>query len=98
MSLKHHFICPLPNGVHARPASSLEEISRGFVSEVTLFNERTGSAVNGKSVLAIISADIRHQDACVLTVSGPDEKKAFAALRDGETYCEFGWTQAEFGP
>ncbi len=30
MPLKHHFICPLPNGVHARPASALEEVVREF--------------------------------------------------------------------
>jgi multiphosphoryl transfer protein len=80
MSLKHHFVCSLPNGVHARPASSLEEASRGFASEVILVNQRTGRTANGKSVLAIIGADIRYQDSCVLTVSGPDEQEAIATM------------------
>jgi fructose-specific PTS system IIA-like component len=80
MSLEHHFVCPLPNGIHARPASSLEEISRGFSSELILLNQRTGHAANGKSVLAIISADIRYNDQCILKISGPDEQEAMAAM------------------
>src|ERR1700722_3629688 len=80
MPLKRQFVCPLPNGMHARPASSLEEAARDFTSEIILVNERSGRAVNSKSVLAIIGADIRHNDACTLNISGPDEKEAFAAL------------------
>ena len=80
MPLRHPFNCPLRNGIHARPASSLEEVSRGFASEVSLLNQRTGRAANGKSVLAILSADIRQGDPCVLSVSGPDEEAAFAAM------------------
>src|SRR5271167_4839258 len=80
MPLKHHFICPLPNGVHARPASSLEEVSRDYASEIILVNQRTGRAANAKSVLAIISADIRHNDSCVFTVSGADEQEAMSAM------------------
>src|ERR1700744_954360 len=81
MSLKHHFICRLRNGVHARPASSLEEVARGFTSELSLFNERTGRSANGKSVLSIIGADIRHNDPCLLTASGPDEVEAMTVLK-----------------
>lgn len=80
MPLKHHFSCPLPNGIHARPASSLEEVARDFASEMVLVNQRTGRAANIKSILAIISADIRHNDLCALTVSGPDEREALATL------------------
>ncbi|MDE3066340.1 MAG: phosphoenolpyruvate--protein phosphotransferase [Verrucomicrobiota bacterium] len=80
MALEQHFVCPLPNGVHARPASVLEEVVRGFESEVTLLNQRTRRAANGKSVLAIVGADIRHWDPCLFTISGPDEREAMAAL------------------
>jgi fructose-specific PTS system IIA-like component len=82
MSLKHQFICPLSNGVHARPASLLEEVSRNFDSEIILFNQRTGQTANAKSVLAIISADIRHNDSCELTVHGSDEQKAMSKMFD----------------
>jgi multiphosphoryl transfer protein len=80
MSLQHHFVCPLPNGIHARPASQLELVARKFTSEFLLLNERNGRTVNVKSVLSVISADIRYQDPCRLTVSGPDEAAAMAAL------------------
>lgn len=82
MPLQHQFNCPLPNGVHARPASLLEEISRNFNSTMTLTNQRTGRQADGKSVLSIISADIRYNDPCLLTVSGPDEQGALAKLAD----------------
>ncbi len=80
MPLQHQFICSLPNGVHARPASLLEEMSRNFDSAITFANQRTGREANGKSVLSIISADIRHNDSCLLVVNGPDEQDALAEM------------------
>lgn len=80
MSLEQQFTCPLPNGVHARPASALEEVVRVFNSDVILVNQRTRRAANSKSILAIVGADIRHTDPCVFKVSGPDEHEAMAAL------------------
>ncbi|MGH7950366.1 MAG: phosphoenolpyruvate--protein phosphotransferase [Limisphaerales bacterium] len=80
MALEQQFICPLPNGVHARPASALEEVVRGFVSEVTVINQRTRRSANSKSILAIVGADIRHEDACIFTINGPDEREAMVTL------------------
>lgn len=80
MPLEFNFTCPLPNGVHARPASALEEIARSFGAEVVVTNTRTGHIANGKSVLAIVGADIRKHDSCLLQVSGPDEAEAMAVL------------------
>jgi fructose-specific PTS system IIA-like component len=82
MSLEYHFICPLRNGIHARPASALEEVSRGFASEAILVNQRTHHAANSKSVLSLIGADIRFNDSCMFTVSGADEQMAMATLSD----------------
>jgi fructose-specific PTS system IIA-like component len=80
MSLEHSFQCPLPEGVHARPASALEELARTFSAEVMLVNRRTGRTANTKSVLAIIGADIRFQDHCVVTINGADEQEAMARI------------------
>lgn len=80
MALEQEFICPLPSGVHARPASALEEVTRKFASEVTLLNRRTQRIANGKSILAMVGTDIRHGDSCVFKISGPDEQEAMAAL------------------
>ena len=80
MPLQYPFIFPLPNGMHARPASLLEEMARSFNSSITITNQRTGRKADVKSVLSIISAEIRHHDHCVLIVTGPDEQKALAKM------------------
>lgn len=80
MRLEFQFTCPLPNGIHARPASALEEVARDFAADITLFNDRTGRTANAKSVLAIVGADIRLNDHCRLSVGGVDADDALAAL------------------
>ncbi|HKU27726.1 MAG TPA: phosphoenolpyruvate--protein phosphotransferase [Candidatus Sulfotelmatobacter sp.] len=75
------FVCPLPNGLHARPASQLAEFAGGFTSDLSLTNLRTGAAANLKSTLAIISADVRKGDECAIRITGADEESASMALR-----------------
>ena len=92
MALELLLACPLPNGIHARPASALEAVARGFDSEITLVNQRAGRTANAKSVLALIGADMRFQDPCLLQVTGPDESAALTALvafwRDDFPQCD----------
>jgi fructose-specific PTS system IIA-like component len=92
VALEQNFICPLPGGIHARPASALEEVVRPFASAVTLLNRRTQRVANGKSILAMVGTDIRQGDACVFTVNGPDERAAMAVLsaflRDNFSACD----------
>jgi len=80
MLLDFHFVCPLRNGIHARPASALEEVSRLFDASITVTNERTGCVANAKSVLAIIGADIRGNDPCRFNINGIDAEEARKAL------------------
>ncbi|HLX72115.1 MAG TPA: phosphoenolpyruvate--protein phosphotransferase [Verrucomicrobiae bacterium] len=80
MPLDYSFSCPLPNGVHARPASALEEVARGFAADVVLLNQRTGRSANAKSILSIVGADIRFSDPCLLKISGADEEQAMASI------------------
>jgi fructose-specific PTS system IIA-like component len=82
MALEKSFTCTLPNGLHARPASAFEGVARPWTSEVILFNQRTQHAANAKSILSLVSADIRHLDPCLVTVNGPDEREAMAVLAD----------------
>ncbi len=82
MSLELKFACPLPNGIHARPASALEEVARNFVADISLTNDRTGNVANVKSVLAIIGAEVRHRDPCRIVITGADAEAAHAALSD----------------
>jgi phosphoenolpyruvate-protein phosphotransferase len=81
MSLQFAFDCPLPSGLHARPASHLAEAANRFASECTLTNLRNGLAANIKSVLGIIAADIRMHDRCSVDISGVDQAAALEALR-----------------
>jgi phosphoenolpyruvate-protein phosphotransferase len=80
-ALQFVFICPLSSGLHARPASHFAEVANQFAAECTLTNLRNGLVGNGKSVLGIIAADIRHSDQCSLFLSGPDAEAAHTALR-----------------
>ena len=80
MPREYAFTCPLPMGIHARPASALEEVARRFASVITILNQRTGDAANAKSVLAIVGLDIRLNDRCLVSIEGEDEPSALAAL------------------
>jgi len=81
MAPEFTFVCPLPNGFHARPASHLANVANDFISESVLTNLRNGSVANIKSVLSIIAADIRWNDECSVRVHGSDEQVASSALR-----------------
>jgi fructose-specific PTS system IIA-like component len=78
--LEFAFVCSLSDGLHARPASHLAEVANDFASESFLTNLRTGAVANLKSVLAIISADVRQGDQCTVQVRGSDEQTAHTAL------------------
>jgi fructose-specific PTS system IIA-like component len=80
MPLTFSFVCPLRQGIHARPASLLEGVARRFQSAVTLSNERTGISADAKNVLSLIGANVQQDDVCLLTVSGIDEAEAMAEL------------------
>jgi multiphosphoryl transfer protein len=75
------FSCSLSSGLHARPASHLAEVANEFAAQSVLTNLRNGLFANLKSVLAVIAADVRHGDQCVIRIQGPDEQSAHASLR-----------------
>jgi len=80
--VEFNFVCPLPNGLHARPASQLAEFAGRFASELSITNLRNGSTANVKSTLAILSAGILSGDECSVRAAGSDEDRAGPALRD----------------
>ena len=81
VSLQFVFECPLPNGMHARPASHLSEAANRFASEYTLTNLRNGLVANLKSVLGIIAADVRLHDRCSVDIAGSDQQAALKSLQ-----------------
>jgi fructose-specific PTS system IIA-like component len=82
MSHEFEFDCPLPNGLHARPASQLAEIAARFAADVKLSNVRTRAVANGKSVLDLVAADVGAGDKCRIELAGEDAADAYVALRE----------------
>ena len=80
MALVVEFICELPNGVHARPASHVETLCNTFCCDIEWHNLRTDRKGNAKSALAIIGTDTLAGDNCRLLISGADENAAHDRL------------------
>ena len=80
MPREFSFSFSLPNGLHARPASHLEEAARPFRSEIILRNEQNGRQASLRNVFALVATDTNHQDACKLVIQGTDEDAAFTTL------------------
>ncbi|CBG89544.1 phosphoenolpyruvate--protein phosphotransferase [Citrobacter rodentium] len=76
------FLCPLPNGLHARPAWELKEQCSQWQSEIIFINQRLNTRADAKSSLALIGTGTLFNDSCCLTVSGSDEEQARRALED----------------
>lgn len=82
MALEYAFSFPLKNGLHARPASVLQEAAARFRSAATLANEARGAQASLASVLALVGSGTRQGDACLLRLEGPDEAEALAYFQD----------------
>ena len=80
MALVIDFICELPNGVHARPASQIETLCNAFASEVEWRNLRSQRRGDAKSALALVGTDTLKGDNCQLVISGGDEQAAWERL------------------
>ena len=81
MPVDYRFKFPLPNGLHARPASYFEAVTSRFRSKITLIHERTRYHANARSVLSMVSADVKYDDPCCIEVDGDDEQPALDAVR-----------------
>jgi len=79
------FLCPLPNGLHARPAWELKEQCSQWQSDIRLINHRLNSQADAKSSLALIGTGTLFNDSCSLEITGSDEEQARRAL---ENYLE----------
>ena len=67
-------------GLHARPAAVFVEAAQKFTSQIVLVKD--GKRVNAKSILSLMSLDIRSGDVVTLEAVGADETDAIAALAD----------------
>lgn len=84
-SHEHTFVCSLRNGLHARPASRLVEVTTRFLSDVNLINGRTQVTGDAKSLLSLVSLDVAKGDRCLIRIDGADADAALQAVRDFTT-------------
>ncbi|MDI3359410.1 phosphoenolpyruvate--protein phosphotransferase [Lelliottia sp. V89_10] len=82
------FVCELPNGIHARPASHVETLCNTFASQIEWHNLRSDRKGDAKSALAMIGTDTLTGDACRLVITGADELNAHQRLTQ--------WLKEEF--
>lgn len=78
MILKKKIKIQNPQGLHARPASAFVKIANRFESEVTV--RKGGEAVNGKSIMGLMTLAANRGSFLELEVSGADADKAMAEL------------------
>ena len=76
------FLCPLPNGLHARPAWELKEQCSQWQSDVTFINHRQNAQADAKSSLALIGTGTLFNDSCSLNITGRDAEQARRALEE----------------
>lgn len=65
-------------GIHARPAATFVRLAGTFESEI--FVEKDGQAVNGKSVMGLMSLAAGRGSKIRITARGPDAERAIEAL------------------
>jgi len=66
------------HGLHVRPAGTLVSICRPFDADVKL--RFKGAEYNLKSVLGVVSANIKCGDVVEFVCDGPEEKEALKAI------------------
>lgn len=79
MPVEFRFTCPLVNGIHARPASVLADVVRGYRARVTIARDGA-AAVELVSVLSVVGLDIKVNQECLVVAEGDDAGRAIAAL------------------
>ncbi|MFC5850078.1 HPr family phosphocarrier protein [Deinococcus petrolearius] len=68
-----------PQGMHARPASAVVKVAKGFSSDLTLVAE---DSVSLKNMMKILSQGIQPGTAFTVQASGEDEAAALQAIAD----------------
>lgn len=69
---------PFSNGLHGRPAMELVHTAQSFESEITIAKGARSAAAT--RMIALMTLCVKENDTVTVTVSGPDEEAAAAAL------------------
>ena len=66
-------------GLHARPAALIAQTAGNFASAISLTKDNV--KVDAKSIMGVMMLAAEHGSTLQLTVDGPDEKEAAAAIK-----------------
>lgn len=77
---KKRVILRSQSGLHARPVSLLVSLAQQFQSNILI--EKEGNAVNGKSMLGVLSIAARDGEELTVIAEGSDEVAAIDAIED----------------
>lgn len=66
-------------GIHARPAGLLAKKAKEFESVITL--EKNGKSASATKLMAVMGMGVKHGETVNVTVEGPDEDAAAAAMQ-----------------
>ncbi|MCU0285704.1 MAG: phosphoenolpyruvate--protein phosphotransferase [Acidobacteria bacterium] len=80
MARQFIFKFPLAHGLHARPASLIQEVARRFNASISWENTRSHKYADSKSVLSLIAGEIWKDDPCRIIIDGDDELEAEKTL------------------
>jgi multiphosphoryl transfer protein len=75
------FVCELPAGLHARPASVLAETARRYHSAAMITNLATGASAELRSVLSIIGLDVQRGHEAEVAAQGDDAEQLIERVR-----------------
>ncbi len=70
---------PTPQGLHARPAGIVAKVASEFGAQITA--KANGLEKNAKSVMALMSLGVQHNQDITFTADGPDADAALQKLQ-----------------
>lgn len=76
-----NYTFPLENGLHARPASAIEEVTRHYSDSITLTNLRNNKEADATSVLSMIASDIVLNDQIIIKVTGSQAESTLGEFK-----------------
>jgi phosphocarrier protein HPr len=76
--ISHDFIITAPEGIHARPATTLVKLTKNFKSVISL--KKGDRIVRLNSMLNILSIAAKGGDTISIIIEGEDEASAMAAI------------------
>lgn len=76
--IENKMIIRFPEGLHARPATQLCQIAKGYQAEINI--KKGDKVVSAKSVLRVMTLGAECGEEILLTVDGEDESEALSAL------------------